>query len=674
MCIFKQQRYSGIMKINRAVFLLVAFFMHHCYCAIIEDKSHYSAVLAGYRNYRVMLPPDYYRSGRRYPVLYWFHGSGGSSVQTTYTAEFEEFVNTHDLIIVNVDGTTSQGTSWDYGLAFEYSTRTQEGKAAMTGMHFSRYIRELIHVVDSLYRTIPDRDHRATSGQSMGGLMSPWVASQNKDLIGSASMFSPSPDAAMFGPCNKEVCFVNRELYRSLKGIPLRMTMARGDRYRQYYLEQIALWNATDLSHFEYCEVDYPDHRAVGISKQFEFHMKEFGRAHPFPVNWDHTDPFTQFSVWNYEIKTERKPSAFTMLEKVTASGLLISSRSYLPDGPIILNETTSILTDSVYKPFGLYGVHDYNRSDKKFQAYQLQADDRGRLALRLEGGGHVLGINHGTDRPKVFLIPDHDREEFYFEDDDPQSLSFALVNVGTGATGPVLIRATSAKRTLSFREDSILVESIPSGRRVEIQSRFSFTVTDPGEENRDSSDLSAGISLEVFCRDSLQDVQKILFYPVKTSGVIPASEVLVLDGTGKPLEIYNNQTHEIERQTVSGGNGNGNYIPDPGESVLLYVRLPQGLGNRDQNTYHPAFLMNWDESPRITVPQLKYNMKGTEYSGAANLQSVIRINPDTPPGTLLNLWLKCESYEFSEEGFTRPIQRHQFAYCRVILKVGPGK
>ena len=105
--------------------------------------------------------------------------------------------------------------------------------------------------------------------------MSPWIASQNKDLIGSASLFSPSPDAAMLGAVNKEVCFVNRELYRSLKGIPLRITMARGDRYRQYYGEQIAIWDLADLTHFEYNEVDYPDHRAVGIPAQFEFHMKE---------------------------------------------------------------------------------------------------------------------------------------------------------------------------------------------------------------------------------------------------------------------------------------------------------------------------------------------------------------------------------------------------------------
>ncbi len=173
------------------------------FSAIIEDHTHYSAVMRGNRNYRVFLPPDYFISGKRYPVLYWFHGSGGSSKQDTYKADFEAYIDNHDLIIVNVDGTTPSRTTWDYSLAFEFDKRTQEGKAANTGMHFSKYIRELIGVIDSQYRTIADRDHRAVSGQSMGGLMSPWIASQNKDMFGSASLFSPSPDAGMFGPSTR---------------------------------------------------------------------------------------------------------------------------------------------------------------------------------------------------------------------------------------------------------------------------------------------------------------------------------------------------------------------------------------------------------------------------------------------------------------------------------------
>ena len=145
---------------------------------------------------------------------------------------------------------------------------------------------------------------------------------------------------------------------------------------------------------------------------------------------------------------------------------------------------------------------------------------------------------------------------------------------------------------------------------------------------------------------------------------------MLILDGTSKSVEVYNNEKHEVSIQKVSGGTGNGNSVPEPGETVELYVQLPQGLSPHDQNTFHPAFLLNIDESPWVSVPGLRFNIRGAEWSGAPNLQSRLKISSATPTGTELNLWLKCESYEFREEGFTKAIQRHSSDYRRVNLKI----
>jgi hypothetical protein len=92
---------------------------------------------------------------------------------------------------------------------------------------------------------------------------------------------------------------------------------------------------------------------------------------------------------------------------------------------------------------------------------------------------------------------------------------------------------------------------------------------------------------------------------------------------------------------------------------------------------------VNYPDHRAVDIPE-QFNFHMTEFSGihlslltgiiqilSANLQSVIRIDPDTPPGAEMNLWLQCESYEFSEEGFNRPIQRHAFDYRRVIIIVG---
>ena len=34
----------------------------------------FSQVLGETRNFRIFLPPNYETSGKRYPVIYWFHG------------------------------------------------------------------------------------------------------------------------------------------------------------------------------------------------------------------------------------------------------------------------------------------------------------------------------------------------------------------------------------------------------------------------------------------------------------------------------------------------------------------------------------------------------------------------------------------------------------------------
>ncbi len=502
------------------------------------------------------------------------------SKQETYKTEFDDYVNSHDLIIVNVDGTTGSGATWDYGLAFEYERRTQENNKALTGMLFSKYIRELTDVIDSLFRTIPDRDHRAVSGQSMGGLMSPWIASQNKDLFGSASMFSPSPDAAMFGDVGREVCFVNRELYRSLKGIPLRLTAASGDRYRQYYREQKAVWELADLSHFEFHEVNYPDHRAVDIPEQFNFHMTEFSKVHPFPVNWHHADPFSHFEVWNYSVDVRRNEAAITILENVTASGMLVCSRAYLPDGPIILDEEIEIVTDTLYHPSETYIITDFNRTTGKVKSSHLHSDKKGRLQIKLSGGGHAVGISRMGTGARLFLIPEFNREGIYCEENIVNTLNFTLVNVGAGISGPVKIRADTPKSFLTIYTDTLTLGALRPGEKVKITDRFPFVIASQKFNEPDSENFITKVSLEISSNDSVHAVSEIFVYPVnKTPQLSSDSDLIILDGASRKVHYYNNQLHKDTLLTISGGSGNCNFIPEPGETIVLWVRLPQGLG-----------------------------------------------------------------------------------------------
>lgn len=55
----------------------------------------------------------------------------------------------------------------------------------------SAFVRDVIPVVDSCFRTIPDKDHRAIAGMSIGALQSIYISAWNPDVFAYVGMFSP---------------------------------------------------------------------------------------------------------------------------------------------------------------------------------------------------------------------------------------------------------------------------------------------------------------------------------------------------------------------------------------------------------------------------------------------------------------------------------------------------
>ena len=138
--------------------------------AIIRDPTHYSQVFDETRHYRIFLPPDYETSGKRYPVIYWFHGYSerynqpvqgqehrNYDVGTDYDGDtIGAFVATHDVIVVKWDGYNPRNPGENYPRPYNIGP-------VETYRQFPLYFPELMHYIDASYRTIPDREHRATS-------------------------------------------------------------------------------------------------------------------------------------------------------------------------------------------------------------------------------------------------------------------------------------------------------------------------------------------------------------------------------------------------------------------------------------------------------------------------------------------------------------------------------
>ncbi len=115
----------------------------------------------------VYLPPGY-SADKRYPVLYLMHGIGGDEREWGMTGErsmiqrmMDQLIGKGEIepfIVVTPNGRSSRR----FG---------KEGSDFHSFYRFGEELRnDLIPYMDSHYATVPDRDHRAMAGLSMGGM------------------------------------------------------------------------------------------------------------------------------------------------------------------------------------------------------------------------------------------------------------------------------------------------------------------------------------------------------------------------------------------------------------------------------------------------------------------------------------------------------------------------
>jgi enterochelin esterase-like enzyme len=153
--------------------------------------------------YLIYLPPGYRdpaNAGRRYPALYLLHGAPGQPSDWTDGAHVdllaEEFIaqrQIRPLIMVMPEG---NGGVW-------HDSQYVDG---VTGFAAETYLtRDVVHYVDTHYRTIPDRRYRALMGISEGGYGAVNLALKHHDEFGlavSISGYFTAPQDEVFGLVN----------------------------------------------------------------------------------------------------------------------------------------------------------------------------------------------------------------------------------------------------------------------------------------------------------------------------------------------------------------------------------------------------------------------------------------------------------------------------------------
>jgi enterochelin esterase-like enzyme len=165
----------------------------------VRIRPYLSKITGQWRRCFVYTPPDYDANTKaRYPVLYLQHGSGED--ETGWTFQGRANIILDDLIAagkaVPMIIVMDKGYASRPGATAPDAAVAGRGPAGGSSAFEDVIIRDLIPLIDSSYRTMADRQHRAMAGLSMGGNQTCQVTMRNLDkfaYIGAFSGLSTSP-------------------------------------------------------------------------------------------------------------------------------------------------------------------------------------------------------------------------------------------------------------------------------------------------------------------------------------------------------------------------------------------------------------------------------------------------------------------------------------------------
>lgn len=162
---------------------------------LVETFADCSVPGPSSRRMLVYLPKGYAVSTESYPVFYLNHGARGN--ETTWVEKGRALQITDSLTacgsarpcILVFTNMNQYRDDEDYG----YSRRqgALESVVETNGRAESAYMNDVVHHIDSCFRTIPDKEHRAIAGMSMGGLKSMYISARNPESFAYVGMFSP---------------------------------------------------------------------------------------------------------------------------------------------------------------------------------------------------------------------------------------------------------------------------------------------------------------------------------------------------------------------------------------------------------------------------------------------------------------------------------------------------
>jgi poly(3-hydroxybutyrate) depolymerase len=483
--------------------------------------SYDSQVLGGARTYRVLLPTGYEKSRQRYPVVYWLHGIERDP--DAREAKLAAYVASHDLILVDGGPEEAHGQS-------------------------PLYFSELVEQIDSTLRTVADRGHRAVAGIGAGGFMALLLAGKYPDLVGSASSFEGATEG-FIGPDPFQVECNYDELFDNYDGVRIRLTRSSADSLAFYHRGLDSIWKYT-RSAFESATF-LAGRDLAEIDRTLDFHMAAFALPLSTPSVFSHADAWPNFTVWGWEVVSNRKQPGFTVLENMSNTGFRSSVREYLPSGAPVPEVSLSIGSPPIYPPGVALTVTYIHLVDGKVRRTEQRADAHGRLNFDLSGDAWEVAVSNG---PLLAVSGYTVANAGWATAGQPVNLKVRFWNKGGAKLGQSLVRWESPNPGVTF--------ATPEGR---------LYALDPGE--------SANLPVTFTVNDRERAVVKLIAVSGASRMAInvplfpiaePIKDFEIADG--RSLTVFQ---HATQKSSERFGEGNGDGHAAPGETFA--VLLPNG-------------------------------------------------------------------------------------------------
>lgn len=163
----------------------------------VEKIWYDSPQLGATRRMTVYTPAGYEDGTDNYPVFYLLHGMGGDEDAWQDLGRSVQILDNmiasgkvKPMIVVMPNGNALKKSAPGYNAEGMY---TPEGNHSIDPeRQFEKAFPEIMQYVDSHYRTIPDKAHRAIAGLSMGGGHSWRISMNNPETFDYVGLFSPA--------------------------------------------------------------------------------------------------------------------------------------------------------------------------------------------------------------------------------------------------------------------------------------------------------------------------------------------------------------------------------------------------------------------------------------------------------------------------------------------------